>query len=306
MLPAASRSAACRAKHALSTPPRRGRPRRAPPCPGNRSPRMPAPRAGHPPRAGDALPRATRSRTRTETSSRFSIEHLARQREKHLDERLLPHGSRPLAEEARRALSGEEEDLEQPDGPRGVRRADPIRALAVEEANHPDEEARPAARSHRLESAPQLVVPARPLEEPAEEGAHVEARASRQDGKPPAPENLLAEAPRFGGELPGAPGLPRVARVDEVVRHARPERGDGLRRPGVEAAVDRERVGRDDLAAEPLGEGDRELRLARRRRAHDRKHAVRIWRAHGTPRARCSGKTGCTRPPAKRSAMSPS
>ena len=72
--------------------------------------------------------------------------------------------------------------------------------------------------------------------------------------------------------------LRRIEDVDQVVRDARAIGGRRLRRADVHAAIHLRGIDGDDLAAEALGERQRERTLARRGRAHQQdggNHAAR-------------------------------
>ena len=73
--------------------------------------------------------------------------------------------------------------------------------------------------------------------------------------------------------------------VEQVVRDARALGGVGLRGADVHAAVDLRGVDRDDLAAEALGERERERALARRGRTHQENGGQ-----HGAARRPISGR----------------
>ncbi len=98
-----------------------------------------------------------------------------------------------------------------------------------------------------------------------EEGGKIESRPPRHDRQPPAVEDLAAEGARFAGKGPCVEGLSGVEAVEKMVRDAVDEavrRARGLRRPGVEAAVNRARIRGDDLRGNFPRQGDRQIGLA--------------------------------------------
>ena len=92
---------------------------------------------------------------------------------------------------------------------------------------------------------------------PAGHDRHPAAGANRRDRR----EGVVAE-PRRGV------GLGRVDDVDQVMGDARAGRRVGFRRADVHAPVDLRGVDADDLAADALGQRERERALAGRGRAH--------------------------------------
>ena len=83
---------------------------------------------------------------------------------------------------------------------------------------------------------------------------------------------MHAELARVGAEARRRIRLGRRDQVDEVVRHACARRLVRLRRADVHPAIDLRGVDGDDLAAERVGERERERALARRGRAHQQDH----------------------------------
>ena len=126
--------------------------------------------------------------------------------------------------------------------------------------------------------------------EDVERGAHVQARTADDDGAPAARED--------GGDVGARPLLEAsdrrlvedVERVDLVMRDAPTLVRRELGRPDVHAAVELGGVGVDDLAAETLGEVERQVALARRRRADERDDLEGRGRAvHGIHCGGCAG-----------------
>ena len=105
-----------------------------------------------------------------------------------------------------------------------------------------------------------------------EERTNVEAGSARQYDDLPARMDGGRRPAGLHHVAAGVVGHVRGHHVDQVVRHARALLRRRLRGPDVHEAVDLHRVGVHDLAAELLGQLDRERGLARRRRSGDDDH----------------------------------
>jgi hypothetical protein len=75
-----------------------------------------------------------------------------------------------------------------------------------------------------------------------------------------------------------AEALARLDEIEQVVAHALALGACGLRGADVHAAVDQHRVEREDLGACALGDRERELGLARRRRTDERAQRLDLER----------------------------
>ena len=102
---------------------------------------------------------------------------------------------------------------------------------------------------------------------PGDERVDVKPRPADDDRQFSAREDIVHAGGRFRRVARDGVVLRRVGDVDHVVRHALHFLRRGLGRADVHAAVDLHRVGRDDLAAEPLREHDAQRGLARGGRA---------------------------------------
>ena len=119
-----------------------------------------------------------------------------------------------------------------------------------------------------LQPAPDRRVGAGELE-PVHDRAGVERRAADQHRGAPGAAELRDRRPRPPLELRDRRRVADGERVEQVVRDAAALGDRQLRRTDVHAAVDLHRVGVHDLAAEPLGEVERQAGLAGRGRADD-------------------------------------
>src|SRR5262249_1471545 len=160
--------------------------------------------------------------------------------------------------------------LERAHDAHAVTRRDPRRGRRVHPRQQPVEPRVAEALPDGLEPPAQLGIARRPGEEALQERLQVEAGPARDD-RQPTPGRDAAE--RFAG----APrvlrrGEIRVGRddVDEVVRNEGALLRKRLRAADVEAAIDRQAVAGDDLAAVAERQPERERALAGGRRPDDR------------------------------------
>ena len=104
---------------------------------------------------------------------------------------------------------------------------------------------------------------------PGDERVDIQPRAADDDRQFSAREDIIHAGGRLLSVARDGVVFRGVGDVDHVVRHALHLFRRGLGRADVHAAVDLHRVGRDDLAAEPLRERHAERGLARGGRAGD-------------------------------------
>ena len=157
-----------------------------------------------------------------------------------------------------------------------------------------------------LEPAADGLVGARELE-PVEHGPRVERRPADEHRHPLPSAHVGDRGARPLLELRDRQRLGDVEVVEQVVRDAAPLGDRQLRRADVHAAVDRHRVGVDDLAAERLGQVERQVALARRRRADDgddrgRRHGCSLpgsSRSPGRPSRGRASPSGAVEDPAR-------
>ena len=104
---------------------------------------------------------------------------------------------------------------------------------------------------------------------PGDERVDIQPRAADDDRQFCARENVIYTSGGLLGVARDGVVFRGIGDVDHVVRHALHLFRRGLGRADVHAAVDLHRVGRDDLAAEPLRKRHAERGLARGGRAGD-------------------------------------
>ena len=179
---------------------------------------------------------------------------------------------------------GDRDDLEGAHDPPTVVGKDPRGRLGIGLGKAAVELRRPDGGQLGLEPAPYVGLGPGELE-PVQHRPRVERRAADQHGRPAAAAHLGDRLPRPALELRHGQRLGDVEQVEQVMRVRRAARpAGGLAVPMSMPAVDRHRVGVDDLAAEPLREVEREAGLARRGRADhgdDRSAARRAGRRVG-------------------------
>ncbi len=169
----------------------------------------------------------------------------------------------------------------------GIPHGEPFGGDWIEHGELGVERGQALRRETRDERGPNRRVPWRDGREPRKQRAEIEAAAANDDRAPPTRLDLRDRDPSVARELPRRPRLVRIEKINQMMANPRSLFRGRLRGPDVEAAIGLERVGVYDLAAEPLGELEREVALARRRRPNDRED----WR----------GRRGAAQNPSSRS-----
>ncbi len=156
-----------------------------------------------------------------------------------------------------------------------VVRREAARARRVHEGELGVERGPPSFARDDLVPRANVRIRGRRRSQPEDERADPEKRASADDRHAAATADVGDGRVGELGEPLGLERLVGVDAVDEVMRRRRALGRRGLTRADVEAAVDLDAVGSDDLAAKPVGEADGELGLAARGRADNDKELVR-------------------------------
>ncbi len=163
---------------------------------------------------------------------------------------------------------------------------DRLSGLRVEARENAMEIGAAAPARQALQPRAQVFVSAWPLEQPFQRRPQVESRAADHHRRLSPSRDLLQCRARQPRVVAGAGFLMPIEDVDQVMGDAASFAGGRLRRTDVEAAIKLDRVVVDDLAAQTLGETDRQLALARRRRPQhgDERmprlaHASAAWRS---------------------------
>lgn len=164
-------------------------------------------------------------------------------------------------------LSAHFGDFESPQDALGVTRREPPRGGRIDLLQLAGQHLQSLLVQALPELLPYRGIARRSRADPLEERPQVEAASAHDERQPAARLDLvdgLAGPPR---ELPGRVSLMGLQDVDQVVRDPRPLLRPRLGRADVEPPVGLERIGADDLAAELLGQGHRQVALARGRGA---------------------------------------
>ena len=103
----------------------------------------------------------------------------------------------------------------------------------------------------------------------AQQGLEIQPGAAGQDRQPAAAGDVVQRGAGVNGEFGRRVRLPRIANVDQVVRHPASLVQGRLGRADVQAAVHQRRINADDFPAKTARAFKRERGLARRGRAHD-------------------------------------
>ncbi len=184
--------------------------------------------------------------------------------------RHLREGRYRVREVLRQRRAGEEEHFERPYHALAVARQDALGRWWIDPLHHAVQERQPAAVGNRLEPSAQRLVGWRPRKQSAGKRAIVEPRAA-DDNRQVASRLDLADGARgIHCELRGGVDLGRIGDVDQVMRNAAAFVERHLVGADVEPAIDRRRVAVDDLAAEALGQRQRQRALAAGGRAENR------------------------------------
>ena len=181
-----------------------------------------------------------------------------------------------------------------------VRRVEPGRALRIEGAQALKHGLAADRVVLRSDGGAQVFVPLRPLGEvpPREQGVDVQPGPAHEHGRFARGEQPVADRPGLLHIAGDGVVLPGLADVEHVVRDKGALFGRGLGGADVHAAVDLHGVGRDDLAAVTLRQGDAEAGLARGRRPADNKD-FRFHSFHGFfSFCLCRQRIGCFCPAA--------
>ena len=149
------------------------------------------------------------------------------------------------------APPGELDHLERADDPAAVVGKDLRGGGGIDLGQAAVQRRRPEPRELGLELTAQVGVGARELEA-VQHGPRVESRAADEDGRPASPPDLGDRGAGPALEVRDGERLAHVEQVEQVVGDASALRGGDLGRADVHAAVDRHRVGVDDLAPQPL------------------------------------------------------
>ena len=166
--------------------------------------------------------------------------------------------------------AGQEVHLERAHEPLQIARLDPRRRLADRRARsircrHVDA----APLGDRLEPRAQRRVAPGPGKQAARQRAVVEAGAADENRQPAARVDVADHRRRVARVLRRGVLVGRIDDVDQVMRDAAPLGDRHLVGADVEAAIDGGRIAVDDLAAEALGERQRQRALAGRGRPED-------------------------------------
>ena len=130
----------------------------------------------------------------------------------------------------------------------------------------PGEQAANGARPARLagkEAGAERVIPLGAGGKAVEQGAEVKSGAAAENGEAAANGDLGEHGADFGDEITGGEDVGGGAEIDEMVGDAALTGGGHLGRSDVETGVDLDGIEVDNLAVEPLGEGESEGRLPR-------------------------------------------
>ncbi len=160
-------------------------------------------------------------------------------------------------------------DLERANHPLAIGGLNARGRRGIHARQHAGAARRRRAARHPFQPRPQGRIGRRSGKQPAREGAEVEAGAADEDRQPAAPVDVADGRRRVAREPRGGVLVGGIDDVDEVVRDAAPLGDRHLVGADVEAAVDGRGVAVDDLAAEALGGGQRQRRLARGRRSRE-------------------------------------
>jgi hypothetical protein len=103
---------------------------------------------------------------------------------------------------------------------------------------------------------------------PLQQGAEIQAGAAGEDRHATARDDVFDCDARIVREIGGRIALPRVAHIDQMMRHRCELIGGGFRRTDIEPAIHQRRIDADDLAIATLRPVQRERGLARSGRTH--------------------------------------
>jgi hypothetical protein len=189
--------------------------------------------------------------------------------------------------------AGDLHDLQRPDDPTRVVRQDPGGRIGVQLRQLPVQLAGPDGFELRLPARPDRVVGAGEVE-PVQDRPGVERRPSDEHGRGAVVAQLRDNAPRPLLEVRHCQRLAHVEEIEQVVPDAAALVGRQLRCTDVHAAVDLHGVGVDDLAAERLGQVERQPGLSGRGATHHGDDRGRIAGAgHVASLARRPAPSGC-------------